>query len=137
MPKRFLFACAIVAAVFAACNNSNPYDAYVTPSSPTPNPSYSPNPIVTAATVTFSVAATPIPNQPIAMSTPDVAGRPGAAIVTIPTSATGSAAFTGLVATKTYCWTTMYTPSGAQPQNYSICAGPQYWQISPVHIGNP
>lgn len=137
MPKRFFLAFAIVAAVLAACSNSNPYLAYSTTSTPTPNPSYSPNPAITGASVTFSIAATPIPNQPIAMSTPDPSGRPGTTIVTVLTNSAGTSAFTGMTATQTYCWQTMYTPPGAQPQNYSICANPQYWQSAPVHIGNP
>lgn len=137
MPKRFFFVVAIAAAVLAACNATNPYLGTQTPATPTPNASYSPNPGITGASVFFSVAASPIPNQPIAMSTPDVNGRPGATLATVLTNSTGTSLFTGMTPAQTYCWTTMYTPVGAQPQSYGICAHPQYWQSTIVQMGNP
>ncbi len=135
MPKAFLIALAVAASALAACSNYNPSSIYTTPTA-TPVPSFSPNPAITSASVTFTVAGTPIPNQPIAMSTPDPSGQPGTAIATVLTNSTGVAAFSSLTYTATYCWTTMYTPPGAQPQSYSACLGPQYW-YGGVRLGNP
>lgn len=136
MPKRYFFACAVAAAMLAACSNYNPASIYGTPTTPTPIPSYSPNPAITSSNVTFSVGGTPIPNQPIAMSTPDASGRPGTAITTVLTNSSGVAAFTNLVYTTTYCWTTTYTPAGAQQQQYSACVPQSTWGTG-VHLGNP
>ncbi len=136
MPKRFFFACAMASAALAACSGYNSNNIYGPPSTPTPLPSYSPNPAITTANVTFSVAGNTIANQPIAMSTPDAAGQPGTTITTINTNSTGVAAFSGLTDTTTYCWTTMYTPASAQPQEYSACVPQQFWG-SGVHLGNP
>lgn len=138
MPKRISFAVALVVAVLAACSNSNPYLGTTTPSTPTPNPSYSPNPGITTTSVLFSVASTPIPNQPIAITTPDAQGRAGTTpIATVVTNSAGTSAFSGLTATQTYCFSTKYTPPGTGMQSYTICAFPQYWQISTVRLGNP
>lgn len=136
MPKRFIFACTIAAAALAACSQTNPSSIYGNPATATPIPTYSPNPSVTAASVTFTVAGSPVPNQPIAMSTPDASGQPGTAIQTVNTDSTGVAKFTGLTYTATYCWTTTYTPAGAQAQQYSSCVPQQVWS-SGVHLGNP
>lgn len=138
MPKRFFFACAMAAAALAACSN-NANNIYGTPATPTPIPSYSPNPAITTANVTFTVASSPIPNQPIAMSTPDASGQPGTPIATVNTNSSGVAAFTGLSDTATYCWTTMYTPTSTpppQPQKYTACASQEFWAAG-VHLGNP
>lgn len=137
MPKRFFIAFALAAVALVACNNYNPYGLTGPTPTPSPSPSYSPNPGITAANVLFSVASTPIPNQPVAMSTPDPSGRPGAAIATVITNSTGTSTFSGLTPAQTYCWTTMYTPPGTSPQNYSVCAFPQYWQAGVVKLGNP
>ena len=135
MPKRSFIACAFAAAALAACSyNGN--NIYGTPSTPTPVPSYSPNPAITSASVTFSVGGTPIPNQPIAMSTPTASGQPGTAIATVLTDSTGTAKFSNLVYTATYCWQTSYTPPGTAMQTYATCLPQQYWGTS-VHLGNP
>lgn len=135
MPKWFFIACAVAAAALAACSNYN-VNGISNPATPTPVPSYSPNPAITSASVSFSISGTPIPNQPIAMSTPDPNGLPGTAIATVLTDTTGTAKFTNLVYTQTYCWSTSYTPPGATMQTYSSCVPQQYWG-SGVHLGLP
>ncbi|HEV7180827.1 MAG TPA: hypothetical protein VGN11_13220 [Candidatus Baltobacteraceae bacterium] len=135
MPKRFLIACAIAASALAACSGYNPTSIFGTPTTPTPIPSYSPNPAITSALVTLSVSGSPVPNVPIIMSTPDPNGQAGAPIATVTTDSTGTSKFTSLNPTATYCWQAMYTPPGGPaPQQYSICT--LYWQ-SGIRIGNP
>ena len=136
MPKWFFIACAVAAAALAACSNYNANNVYGNPATPTPSPSYSPNPAITSATVTFSVGGTPIPNQSIALSIPNANGQPGAPITSLLTNTSGQATFTNLTYTQTYCWSTSYTPPGAAMQFYFSCVPQQYWG-SGVHLGNP
>lgn len=109
MPKRILgLSIAFSALVLAACNNGTGIitpPATATPGTPVPNPAY------TAATVTVTVAGSPLPNQPVVLSTPDANGRAGAAIATQTTGSNGQTIFNPLTGAANYCFATTVTPA--------------------------
>ena len=115
MPKRILaIAFAVGALALAACNNGNPNNLYGS-ATPTPSatPSPSPNPSASTATVTVTYSNSPIPNQPVSVSTPDSTGNFSVSgiITTINTNSSGVATFSNLTPAKTYCWASTYTPA--------------------------
>ena len=109
MPKRILgLTLAITALVLGGCGYTNPLAI-----GPTATPSVTPatpNPAITAGVVKVFASASPLPNQPVSISTPDATGHAGAAFATQLTDATGATTFTNLTGAATYCFSTTYVP---------------------------
>ena len=124
MPKRILgITLAIAALAFAGCGNTNPLLG--TTATPTPVPA-TPNPTITAAIVKVYASSSPLPNQPVGVSTPDTTGHAGTAFATQLTNASGIATFNNLTGAATYCFTTTYVPpSPTLSQTQSQCT--QFW----------
>lgn len=118
MPKRIL-AVAFAAGVLAlgACNSNNVNNLYGA-ATPTPGPvaSVTPNPSLTSAAVTVTYQGSPLPNQPVSVSTPDATGHAGTAFLTQNTNATGLTTFTNLTGAANYCFSTSYPIPGTSPQ---------------------
>ncbi|HUA08950.1 MAG TPA: hypothetical protein VMA98_06715 [Candidatus Acidoferrales bacterium] len=122
MPKRILLiAFAVTALALAACNSGyNVNDLYGTPAPSTTPSTPTPNPSASTAIVSVYVGSTPLPNQPVNLST-DVNGSAGTLITTQTTDSTGTTTFSGLTPEANYCFTTSYTPAGGLPQSGSQC----------------
>ena len=125
MPKRILGLSLAVAAIIlaAACSSGSGVSV------PTPTPTLSATPIPTAssAVVTVFASATPAAGIPVALSTPDSNGRPGAPIVTQTTGPTGTTTFINLTPATIYCFTATYTPAGGLTQVQTQTPCNQYW----------
>lgn len=116
-----MFAFAATALALAACNSGyNVNDLYGTPAPTATTATATPNPVDSAAVVLVTVSSSPLPNQPVSVST-DVNGTRGSLIATQMTDSTGTTTFTGLTPATNYCFTSSYTPPGSLPQNYSNC----------------
>jgi hypothetical protein len=132
MPKRvliFLAAISLGLAVPACHNNSG---STVTP---TPAPSITPNPSITAATVDVTILGSPAANIPVQESTPKSSSspRPGTPFVTKRTHKDGTVKFKDLKPSQTYCWVAILGPK----QTSSTCAGWETWQFQPIQLGSP
>jgi hypothetical protein len=134
MPKRILLlAFAVTALALAACNGGiNPDDLYGTPVPSASAVPLTPNPNATQASVVITVSASPsaspLAKQAVNLYNVSAAGTAtGAPIATQTTDPEGIATFSGLTPTKTYCFTSTYTPptppagSGGLVQNASSC----------------
>ncbi|MDE2482797.1 MAG: hypothetical protein KGN02_11450 [bacterium] len=111
MPKRILSLAFIAASAcaLAACNSgANINNIYGTPA-PTVGATATPNPAITAAPVSVTVAGSPLPNQPVTLST-DNNGTAGTTLATQNTDATGKTTFNPITGGGFYCFTTVYAP---------------------------
>ena len=131
MPKHvalFLMALSFGVAL-AACHGSTG----VTPT-PSPVPSYTPNPDDTHATVEVTIEGSPTPKIPVEISTPNPypSGRPGTPFKTNYTNKDGYAAFSGLKYDGTYCWVALL----GEGKTSSTCASWAIWQTSTITLGN-
>ena len=130
MPKRILASIVFLSALaLAACGGSG--SGLSTPT-PAPTATPTPNQTLTTALITVNASGTPVPNQPVLLSTPDPNGRPGAVIATQNTNTSGQTTFTALTPAATYCFQATYNatppPSPAPtplPQTKSYCVN--YW----------
>ena len=126
MPKRFLaVAFAAGALTLAACNNANINNLYGTPTPiPTATPTLTPNPQASTATVQVYFANSPLPNQPVTVSTANPNGNYGAPIATHTTDPTGKAIFQNLTPGANYCFYSAYTPPtpGALAEQAAPCS---------------
>jgi hypothetical protein len=131
MPKRALIVLAVVALALAipACNNNtNPT------TTPAPSVSFTPNPKITAATISVTIQASPAPWIPVEESTPASTSspRPGTPFLRQKTGIHGNTTFTGLKPTQIYCWVAILGPHATS----STCAGWEVWQLKTVTLGN-
>lgn len=132
MPKSviFLFAAVCIALAIPACNNNN--SSVVT----TPSASLTPNPSLTAATISVTRLSTPAAFVPVQISTPanTASPRPGTPFATHQTGKKGMAKFTHLNPVKNggwYCWVATLGPN----ETSSTCANWEIWQYQPVPLG--
>ena len=125
MPKRILaIAFAVGALALAACNNGDINNLYGTATpTPGPTPTVTPNPSASTAYVSVSYSASPLPNQPVNVSTADPSGHAGATIGTQNTDSTGKATFSNLTPALDYCFSSTFTPpvNGALARTISQC----------------
>lgn len=117
IPKRYIaFAFAAGALALAACNNSNINNLYGTPTpNPTTTPTFTPNPQASTATIVVTYQGSPLPNQPIALSTPGADGHAGTPILSQMTDSTGKTTFSNLTPQATYCFSSTYQPPASPP----------------------
>ncbi len=118
MPKRILAsAFAAAALALAACNNGDVNNLYGS-ATPTPVPtstaSPSPDPHASTAAVTVYFNASPVPNQPVTLST-SVNATVGTTIRTQNTDSTGKTTFSNLTPATWYCFSTTYTQPWSSP----------------------
>ncbi len=128
MPKRILaFAFAATALALAACNNGDINNIYGS-ATPTPVPtstaSPSPDPHASTAVVSVYYSASPLPNQPVTLSS-SVNGSVGSSILTQNTDSTGKTTFSNLTPTVTYCFSSTFTPPGSLSRTQTECT--PYW----------
>jgi hypothetical protein len=103
-------------------------------SSPTPAPStsFTPNPSITSTTIQVTWNQSPLPNAPVAESTPasQSSPRPGTPFQTDTTKKDGTVKFGHLNPNKTYCWVATL-PRGTSSQ----CADWTVWQYGSIELG--
>jgi hypothetical protein len=130
MPKRVMILLAAVSLGLAipACHNNN--GGTITPA---PSVSLTPNPMITAASVSVTILGTPAANIPVQESTPKSSSspRPGTPFLTQKTGKKGMTKFTHLKPTQTYCWVAILGPN----QTSSLCASWDIWQYQPIPLG--
>jgi hypothetical protein len=131
MPNRvplIAFVVLVFGVALAACHGSS-----TAPPTPTPLPSFTPNPDIKHAVVEVTIEGSPTPNIPVAISTPHPypSGRPGTPFKTNKTNKNGFAGFSGLKPDGYYCWVATLAPG----QTSSTCQGWAFWQTSTVMIG--
>ena len=113
MPKRILAITFAAGALALAACNSNPGSLYGS-ATPTPGPTatVTPNPTASAALVIVTYNGSPLPNQPVTLSTPDANGHyTGAIMTTQTTDATGETTFSNLTPAKSYCFASTFQPT--------------------------
>ncbi|MEO6834626.1 MAG: hypothetical protein ABI231_01790 [Candidatus Tumulicola sp.] len=130
MPKRvmILLAALSLALAIPACNKNT------TPATtPAPSSSFTPNPMISTATVSVTVQQSPAAGIPVQASTPQSSSspRPGTPFITLKTRKNGDAKFQNLKPGQTYCWVAILSPS----QSSSTCAGWEIWQFGPIVLG--
>jgi hypothetical protein len=130
MPKRVMIVLAAVCLGIAvpACHYNNGVSVTTSPSA-----SFTPNPSITAATVSVTVLGTPAANIPVQESTPKSSSspRPGTPFVTKRTQKNGQVKFKDLKPSQTYCWVAILGPN----QKSSQCAGWEIWQSQQIPLG--
>ncbi len=130
MPKAviILFAAACLALAIPACNNNNGGSV-----SPSPTVSLTPNPSLTAATISVTRLSTPAAYVTVQESTPksSASPRPGTPFATQKTGKDGMTKFKNLKPTQTYCWVAFLGPN----QTSSSCAGWEIWQFQTIPLG--
>ncbi|MBV8638983.1 MAG: hypothetical protein JO322_12940 [Candidatus Eremiobacteraeota bacterium] len=126
MSKRILaFAFAAAAMALAACNNGNVNNLYGSATAtpvPTSTSSPSPNPTASTAVVSVYYAGSPLPNQPVTLST-SVNQSVGTPILTQNTDSTGKTTFSNLTPATWYCFSSTYQPPWSSPPPTPL---PQY-----------
>jgi hypothetical protein len=130
MPKSvmFLFAAVCIALAIPACSNNSGGSV-----APSPAVSLTPNPSITAATITVTRLQTPAAYVTVEESTPTSSSspRPGTPFATQKTGKKGSTKFKNLKAPQTYCWVAFL----GKNQTSSVCAGWEIWQYQPIQLG--
>jgi hypothetical protein len=130
MPKRVMIVLAAVCLGIAvpACHYNSGVSVTTSPSA-----SFTPNPSITAATISVTVLGTPAANIPVQESTPKSSSspRPGTPFVTKRTQKNGQVKFKDLKPSQTYCWVAVLGPN----QTSSQCAGWEIWQSQPIPLG--
>jgi hypothetical protein len=127
MPKRLLLiAVAAIGLGLAACNSGT------TSTTPTAEPSTTPDPSITATTVQVTLLGTPVPKSPVLESTPESSSspQPGTPFAEATTNASGEVVFSKLKPGQTYCWVS--TPPGTVV-TFSNCTSD--WQYANVDLG--
>lgn len=129
MPKSviFLFAAACLALAIPACGSNGGTVA------PSPTVSLTPNPSLTAATISVTKLASPAANITVQESTPQSSSspRPGTPFATQKTGDKGMTIFKHLKPAQTYCWVAFLGPN----QTSSTCAGWEIWQYQTIPLG--
>jgi hypothetical protein len=130
MPKRVMILLAAISLGLAipACNKNT------TPTTtPQPSASFTPNPMISNATVAVTLHGSPAPRIPVQASTPQSSAspRPGTPFITVRTGGSGNAKFKNLKPGQTYCWVALLGNS----QVASTCAGWEIWQYQTITIG--
>ncbi len=129
MPKSviILFAAACFALAVPACSNNS------TTVTPTPGPSLTPNPSLTAAIISVTRLSTPAAYVTVQESTPKSSSspRPGTPFATQKTGKAGMTTFKHLKPAQTYCWVAFLGPN----QTSSVCAGWEIWQYQTITLG--
>jgi hypothetical protein len=130
MPKRVMILLAAVSlglAISACKNNSGGSVA------PSPSVSLTPNPTLTAATISVTILQTPAAFVPVQESTPRSSSspRPGTPFLTQKTGKKGMTKFTHLKPNQTYCWVAILGPN----QRSSQCASWEIWQYQTIPLG--
>jgi len=129
MPKSviILFAAVCLGLAVPACNNNS------SSVSPSPSVSLTPNPDITAATISVTRLSTPAAYVTVQESTPksSASPRPGTPFDTQKTGKKGMTKFTHLKPAQIYCWVAILGPN----QTSSTCASWEIWQYQPVTLG--
>lgn len=92
-----------------------------------------PNPHITWARISVTIAGSPAPNIPVVESTPrsDKRPFPCAPIAKKRTDASGKTVFRKLLPSQIYCWVATLTPT----EKSSVCATWQAWQSGTIQMG--